>query len=133
MTHAAVLDLEKASDKFERQKLVDLMPEWLDTNTVNMVRALLGPMQIRAKDEPTEYVSTLTRGVPQGAPSSPTLFNMYNNNLATTSERIYCVRCGEGAVVMVADDVLIQVRTQRSLQKLLYIASSWQKGKGAAW
>lgn len=57
LKHAAILDLEKAYDQVERQKLLDLMAGWVDGNTVNMMRALLGPMPIRAKNDPSEFQS----------------------------------------------------------------------------
>lgn len=49
------------------------------------------------------------RGVPQGAPSSRVLFNMYVDLLATDIVAPYSSRCGDSAVIMLADDVLLPV------------------------
>lgn len=76
----------------------------------------------------------MTRDVPQGVPSSPILFNMYIDALATAAEASQCVCGGNGAIIMVADDVLLQAKSKRRhLQVLLYMASDWQREKGARW
>lgn len=86
LQHAAVLDLEKAYDKVDRHTLLKASEKWLDAGTCNMVRAMLGPLRVRTKGEPTNYEATLTRGVLQGAPSSPVIFNMYIECLAARAE-----------------------------------------------
>lgn len=44
MTLTAILDLEKAYDKVDLNLLLDVTANWLDTETIAMVRALLGPV-----------------------------------------------------------------------------------------
>lgn len=61
--------------------------------------------------------------VSQGTPSFPILLKMYIDALATTAEASYCVRGGHGAIVMVADDVLLQGMTETHLQCLLNMSS----------
>lgn len=45
----------------------------IDSDTWSMVRAILGPMRVQTKSDPTNYTDIVTRGVPQGAPSSSVL------------------------------------------------------------
>lgn len=44
-----------------------------------------------------------------------------------------CVRSGEGAVVMMADDVLPQDKSQEALKVLLHISTEWQRNREATW
>lgn len=55
-SHMAVFDLEKAYYKVHIQLLLDAMKTWINEETTAMVRALLGPVYIRAKNDLTDYV-----------------------------------------------------------------------------
>lgn len=113
--------------------LVEVMKQWIDDETLSMVRAMLGPMRIKTKRDPMDYVATLISGLPQGPPSSPILLNMFIDALATTADASDCVRSGKGAVVVMADDVLIQASSQENLQTILNIAEEWQTARGEKW
>lgn len=76
MKHMVVLDLEKAYDRVDRRKLLHIAAKWLPNRLLSMVRCFL-PLSIRTKGDPTKLEVQVTRGLPQGAPSSPALFNMY--------------------------------------------------------
>lgn len=88
-----------------------------------MTHAMLGHMTIRASFYPTIYTPHLKGHVPQGKYSSPALFNMYISHLATELEARECVQKGDGEILMVADDVLLQSQSQMSLYRLLKIAT----------
>lgn len=126
MEHAAILDLGKTYNKVDQHLFITAIAKWLDCETIRMIRALLGPMHITAKNDPTNYIATQTRGVPQVAPSSPVLFIMYVDSLATAVETIEQVRQGRWPVVMVEDDVLIQAKSQGELQDPINIAAGWK-------
>lgn len=69
--HEAVLDLEKAYNRVNRETLIELMKELIQEEVRGMARAMLGPMQIPTTGDPKKSRDLLTRGLPQGAPSSP--------------------------------------------------------------
>lgn len=117
----------------DRHELLGLMKEWIEGYLHAMIRAMLTPMRVRTKGDPTDYTAILTRGVPKGAPSSPVLFNMYIDRLAMYAEVTACILRGEGAVVMMADDFLQQERSQAQLQQLLDAAARWKGQVDAKW
>lgn len=117
----AVLDLEKAYERVNRKTLIEVSRQWLHPDLLNMVREILSPLRVQTKSDPTNYTAVITRGVPQGGPSSPVLFNMYIGKLAVTAQATSSVRLGDRAILMLADDVLIQARTRETLQALLNV------------
>lgn len=88
---------------------------------------------MRTKSDPTNYEAVMMRGVPQGARSSPVLFNLYVNRLATDIEATVSARTGDCATVMMADDVLLQTRTQTGLKKALNIPMEWPMESEVSW
>lgn len=113
------------------QLLLEIISQWIDDETSSMVRALLSLTFFRAKNDPSNYVARIISGVPQGALSSPVLFNMYIDALATNTEASEQFRSGNGAVIMVADDVLLQAKFQQHLQGMIAIAKEWQTERKA--
>lgn len=86
-----------------------------NAETVSTVLALRGPLYIRARNAPTYYVAKMTRGVPQGPPSSPGLSNIFIDSLATATEASEHIRSGMGGFAMVGDDFLVQPESRTSL------------------
>lgn len=71
------MDSENASVKVNRATLIKVSYQWPDIYLPNLVRAILAPFQVQTKSDPTNCVATMTNVVPQGASSSPDLFNMH--------------------------------------------------------
>lgn len=115
----AVPDLEKAYDRVDRRTMFHIAAKWISAGLLNMVRCLLGPLTVRAKGDPTNTTVQITRGVHQGAPSSPVLVNMYIDEMGDEEEACTDVDGEEGAIVMVVDDVLLQLTSHIRLQLLL--------------
>lgn len=133
LRHAAVLHQEKGYDKLNRKLQPELMNEWIDPVRIMIVRVQLRPLQIRMKSGTANYMARLMRGIPQGAPSSPLLFNIYVDQLAVNAELSECALNGNGGVFIVSDDVLLQARTQENLPSLIKIVARWYVNRQANW
>lgn len=68
----------------------------------------------------------MTRGLPQGAPPSLVLFNMYIDELSNELQAIAWTIGNKGAAIMVADDVLLKETSHSRLKMLLDCATCWQ-------
>lgn len=105
---------------------------WLPPMILNMVHTMLGPMLLKTGKDPTGYFATLTRGVPQVAPSSAVYFNIYINDLMESAQRWTGRVAGEeGSMLLVADDVILQATSIQRLQHLLDTETTWAKEKEA--
>lgn len=80
--HVAVLDPEKSYDRLDRKLLVEVAGKWLNPALLNMVRRLIFPLRVNTKGDPTILAVHMTRGIQQGAPSSPVLSTVYTESLA---------------------------------------------------
>lgn len=92
-----------------------------------MVCASLDPLRLRTKHEPTGKKAAITRGVPQGPPSSPIYFIVYIDELAKEVKGVM----GEsgrrsGEAICVAEDVLFQASSRQALQTMLNEARRWK-------
>lgn len=126
LQHVAVLDFAKAYDKVDCHMLLEAIAGNVDENCVKMVLATLGLLHAKTKGVPTNYGADITRGVPHGARSSPLYLNMYINELALEAERnIRESGAGDGAVVLVANDFLLQASSESKLQEIMEVETGW--------
>lgn len=130
----AILYLSKDYDKFDRKELMHALGNWVQVNTLHMIRAVLGPLQVHKKGDPTDFNGSLIRGVRQGAPSSPIYFNVYIDELSKEVERRE--RRWEnrrGKVSLLGGVVLVQAETMNGLHHILGIEAWWSGRADAEW
>lgn len=123
---AAVLDLRCAYPSVPRGKLLVELTKRLPENLTNMVTVFLSPDSVNTVGDEYNHKELLKRGVPEGSPLSPAIFNLYIDSLAArlrsvpnTVSRFYgnCY----------ADDVLLLARDNDGLQELLDVYSQWAR------
>lgn len=134
--HTAILDLKKAYDTVPRDRLMKIVERVLPNNLARMIAYILQPMAIsmtRNKPASREHL-TIRIGVPQGDPTSTTLFNLFFDALAArvldTTETFYNAKVG---IVMFADDVKLKAKTQRDLQGTLDESTKWAAENDMTW
>lgn len=112
--YAAVLDLKAAYDRVPRDKLSDLLRARLPSNLHKQIVYFLGPSEARATGDNQDLPARITRGVPQGSPLSPAIFNIFMDTLA---ERVNALSSENdaGRVTLFADDVKLRAKTREFL------------------
>lgn len=66
LKHALVLDLAKAYEKVDKEKLLHAISQWLEDDALNTVRATLDSLRVRTTADPTDYFVGITRGWTNG-------------------------------------------------------------------
>lgn len=123
--HACFIDYEKAFDRVRHSKLISILKnKGIDSNIINLIQTLYWNQKatIRIENQTSEEIK-ICRGVRQGCILSPTLFNIY-------SEEIFChalANTSAGVVVngkiinnlRYADDTIIMTTNREDLQMLM--------------
>ena len=129
-TFAAFIDLSKAFDSINRNMLFyKLLTNRIHGKFYNAVVALYEETEccVQINNLTTEWFGTL-QGVRQGDNLSPTLFNVYINDLAKDLKEM-----GLGVsldninicVLLYADDIVLISENEENLQKMLDYVSDW--------
>ena len=90
----------------------------------------LQPTRILTKGDSSAAFGEVSRGVPQGASSSPTVYNVY---MDTYAERLVRELGDDVDVTMFADDVKLRARTTEGLQRGLDVSTNWATDAGMTW
>lgn len=133
-THVAFIDFEKAFDRVNRKKLWSIMKEQgFPQHLIDVVKNMYvnSKIIINTGDERTEEIR-VNKGVRQGCSMSPTLFNIYMNDIVQKwklliNPGIKVNRETIFNILLYADDVVLIQRTENHLQYSLYILNQIAK------
>ena len=131
-TFVAYVDFEKAFDWVDRDLLFyKLLTYNVDGRFYNSIKALYANTTtcIKLNGNLTDWFATKT-GVRQGDVMSPTLFNIYINDLAKSLKDLNCGVDINGIIVSIllyADDIVLLAESEADLQRMLTHLYSWCK------
>ena len=129
-TFACFIDFSKAFDTVNRDLLwFRLLHYGIDGKFLQILKAMYTNLQICVKlhNHLTNWFGS-SIGVRQGDTLSPTLFNLFVNNLATEINELNCgVKIGNKmvSVLLYADDIVLISETEEYLQKMLDTVHLW--------
>lgn len=138
MKISAILDLKGAYDSVPRKRLMDIVKQRLPKKLHGTIAMTLRPLKITTKDDKTNTTATITKGVPQGSPLSPTLFNIYMDSLPERlkkeMEEEVTTQLGKPwSASLFADDVKLQAESPKIMKKLLLAADDWANVNSMKW
>lgn len=128
----AVLDLSAAYDRVPRDILIKRLNEKLPHDIVRIVEYLLKLSCVTSAGDETRTRCIVDRGVPQGSPLSPCLYNIFMDTFAEAVSRA-SGNISDSPVQLFADDVQLQAKHGCGMQKILNIATSWATENGMKW
>ena len=113
------LDIEKYFDTVNHDKLISILRENVnDRRTLHLIRSFM-----RAGVMDNGFVSSNTRGVPQGGPLSPVISNVYLDKFDKELE------ARNLNFVRYADDCIIFVKSEMSANRVMKSVTSWLEKK----
>ena len=126
----AVLDLKSAYDTVRRDLLFERCAKVLPDHITAMISHTLQTFTVTTVGDDTKTEAIIDRGVTQGGPASPTLFNIFIDTLANAIPRhLWNPNSGLPAHLY-ADDVIIHVKSMLDLQRALIICERWAEQCG---
>lgn len=128
--HIIVLDMSSAYDIAPRRSIAQFAQARLPRDLYGMTMSLLSPGKIHISGKPDRHL-TVTSGVPQGDPVSPSLFNFLMDDLLESIDRRFGIDCQSASCY--ADDVLLLARDRKRCQDLLDVCSVWADHQRMRW
>lgn len=136
LPYTAVLDLKSAYDRVRRDILMEEVTKRVPQDVTAMVSAMLNPMIIQTVSDATGHTGLVTRGVPQGSPLSPTLFNLFMDEYIDQVEKntnAKNIGKDKWEATLFADDIKLMAANAKILQGLLDVSGDWAKQVGMVW
>jgi len=130
--YTAILDLKGAYPSVPRAHLMKILRKRLPDQICDEITLFMGDDAIRTIGDSDNAEATLRMGVPEGSPLSPSIFNLYIDELAhrlAKAPKCYAILPAN----MYADDVALFARNALGLQYLLDICTEWAKEFGMHW
>lgn len=129
--YVCVLDLRQAYASVPRGQLMERVEEVLPPDLASMIETLLAETQVLTIGDADGNWTEICRGVPEGSPMSPALFNLFIDPLATEIENTAIE--WEHAMNLFADDVIVMAPSAEKMQALLDACGSWASQHGLQW
>lgn len=129
----SILDLANAYNEVPRDKLMDIVHNRVNENTANMIGMCLQPLELRTRNDISDTIAVQNRGVPQGSPLSPILYNLYMDTYPIYLRENAAGEDDQWTVDLYADDVKIQTVNTYVLQHILNLSTEWAEKMGMKW
>lgn len=126
--HVAILDLKNAYNQVPRDKLTSIIYKRVNTNMANMIMLCLQPLELETQKDHNKTKAYQKRGVPQGSPLSPCLYNLYMDTYPEyVRQHIPDENKTWSLDLYAADDIKIQAINRLLLQNIINRSSTWAK------
>lgn len=129
--YVCILDLRQAYASVPRGDLIQRIAQLVPRELTAMVESLLSDTFVSTIGDDTNRWLEVDRGVPEGSPMSPVLFNLYIDPLAKVIEETAVE--WEQALNLFADDVVLMAPSAEKMQRLLLKCGEWADENGLTW
>ena len=129
----AVLDLKSAYDTVHRDLLLERCAKVLPDHITAMISHTLQTLTVITVGDDTKTEAKIDRGVTQGGPASPTIFNIFIDTLANALQKHQWNPNIGLPAHLYADDVILHLKSMLDLQRGLIIWERWALKCGMRW
>lgn len=126
---AAVMDLRKAYDSVPRQTLQNMLDKQFPAALSTVFSPLLAPMLMRTKHQRSTQIDRTLVGMPEGAPPSPFLFNLFMDGFSKPMNTDVSRRMA----TLLVNDLLLLARCLIDMQRLFCRSKSWAEDVQMTW
>ena len=129
----AVVDLNSAYDTVRRDLIFERCAKVLSHHITAMISHTLQTLTVTTVGDDAKTEAKIDRGVTQGGPASPTLFNIFIDTLANALQKHLWDPNSELPAHLYADYLIIHAKSMLDLQRALIICERWALKCGMRW